>query len=695
MPGISLFLKKNPALAWITVLLATALFVFSPLFQNELVSWDDTVYITNNTLIQHLSAANLSFMFSHSFEGHYHPLTLLSLSLDYQFWGTDPTAYHLHNLILHLINIILIFFIVLRVDGKTWVAGITAMLFGIHPMHVEAVAWATARKDVLFSLFFLLSMFSYLTYKLKNKRICYVIALLFFILSVLSKAQAVFLPFCLVLLNFLKGEKLNDKNTWLDKIPLFLLALAFGIVAFFAQKATGYMGDPAGFQSVPETFLFSCYSFALYLFKITFPFHLSAYYPYPPLSGFLPVLALILSLLLVFFIIFLIIRTYRKCHMVFFGLMFFIINIIVFLKWIPVSNYIIADRYTYISSVGLFFIAGSGLSRLMEVKQWKIPALLLVIIVFTGYGTLSYQRVGIWKNSFTLLNDILSNHPDVYPALNSLGIEKQNAGDLQGALSDFSKAVKTRPGLSRGWANRGSLYFRMHNADLALDDFNKALSVEPGNARVLNNRGLVFEALGKLNEAAGDFEKAISNDPRFAEAISNKGMILARKGDFPQAMAQFDKALEIDPGLAKTYANRGKCKNQQAAFKSALDDLQKSLSLGFRNPDLYFELGFSCYNLKDFYKAIEYFNSCTDLSPDYLAAIIYRGFANFNMSDFSAALTDLDKAVNHGTQDALVYSMRGLSLIRLNRRAEACADFAKAQNLGLKQVNREIEKYCR
>lgn len=687
--------KNYLAKGWLPGLVIIILIAYSAIFLNGFVSWDDPVYISKNPLIQDITWLNLQLIFSHSFEGHYHPLTLLSLSWDYYFFGPNPVFFHLHNLILHIFNTILVFYLIRKLSGKNLVAGFTALLFCIHPMHVEAVAWATARKDVLYSLYFLLSLLLYAHYAEKKKTYLYYLSLLAFLLSVFSKGQAVFLPLCLLILDYFHGKPLFSMRTWINKIPYFLIALLFGIIAFIAQQKTGYMGDTPVLPPWWNTVLIAALSFCLYLYKLLIPVGLSAYYPVPDISQPVVLVFAIISLVISTGLAILLYRSFLKNRILFFGMIFFLVNIFVFLRWVPVSNYIIADRYTYISSIGLFFLMGEAVAWLKEKQNFSSLYVYIIVILTLSLTYLTFTRVQVWKDSMTLLNDILYRYPDVYPALNSRGNERLEKGDVKGALDDFNRAIAVQPEHSRAWANRGTLYFKEAAPLAALKDFNKALSLDPENPRILNNRGLLSDAIGKPEEALEDFNKAITLEPRFAEAFNNRGMAFAKLGKWEDALKDFNKALEISPSNIKTYTNRAKVKNQTSDYNGAITDLETALDKGLATPALYFELGFAWYNLKDFYKATTYFDKTIEMNETFPGAYTYRGYSQFNAGDFIAAVADLNHSISIDTTNPLAYGMRGLALVRLNKTEEACRDFARAEAMGLVQVKKEREKYCR
>lgn len=683
---------------WGSISLLCIVVAYYHVIYNEFVNWDDNVYITDNPLVKIFSFQHLLLIFTTTFEGHYHPFTLLSLNFDYQIFGMHAWGFHLHNLLLHLANCILILIFIHRLTGKASIAGMVMALFSVFPMNVEAVAWATARKDVLYAFWFLFSMVLYLQYLKTEKWKYLAFTLITFIFSVLAKGQAVFLPLIFILIDWFKGRKLTQKKVILEKLPFLLLAFIFGLAALYAQKQTGYVSKNGEGTPFLQTLMLACYSFSLYIWKILLPAHLSAYYPYPAMAGaVLPYFYLLFIIPVVFYAY--LVRYFLKKNqrLVAFGMLFFVMNIFVFLKWIPVSNYIIADRYVYMAAIGLFIPGGLFLEWLQSrFPKWKDILLSFFLgFLVVGATMISEKRVSTWKNSMSLLNDILERHPDVYPALNSRGDVKLRAGDIDGALADFNKAITVQPAVARAYANRADLYFRTGRMKESLIDFNKAVNLDEKNSRIFNDRGLVRDAMGDLKGAYADFCKAIDLNPSFAEAYNNRGMTLARSGDCTKALEDFDQSIKLTPDLAKAYANRAKCRNKNRDFTAAVEDLNNSYKLGFIHPMLYFELGFSYYNLKDFFKAQEYFSKAITMKPDYPEAWAYRGFSNFNSGSFVSAITDLDMAIKLDETNALAYAMRGLAKVKTNRQEEGCEDFNKAKELGLQQVEKEIEKYCK
>jgi tetratricopeptide (TPR) repeat protein len=654
--------NRYPRQIWALAAILVTLSVYLPVWHNGFVNWDDNIYITDNPLVLQPLSETWQSIFLSSFEGHYHPLTLLSLKADYFLFGLNPRAFHLHNLLIHLLSTALVFSSIFLVTRKPMVAGITALFFGIHPMHVESVAWAAARKDVLFTLWFLLSWLFYTRYFFSLKRIYLLLSLLAFLLSVLSKGQAVFLPVCLVLTDLYLGRKLFARVTWINKIPYFAIALALGIVAVIVQEQTGYTAKSGASPGFFEMIMVAGYAFAFYLLKIILPLNLSAYYAYPDYlpGAYTPAMWLGLVIMLAFAA--LMIYSYRKNRTLFFGAMFFLVNIFVFLKWIPVSNYIIADRYTYVSGIGIFFLAATALDQLKQRgKAYALGSGIILVALLWSYTLASASRVTVWESTESLTNDILARYPDVYTALNARGADRMGKGHFRGALADFSHAINVQPNTARAYANRGDLYAKTGKTEQAMADYDDALKLEPGNDRYLNNRGLCREKANRLREA----------------------------------LADFDAAIQLKPRTGIYYANRAKVHNKLADFKAALDDVSLAKSLGIDLPFLTFEAGFAYYNLQDFNRAVIKFNKVLAKEPVFTDALIYRGYASYNLGDYLSAEADLSRVLAQADDNGLVWAMRGLARVRLGDTEGACLDFRTARLKGLSAVEREIEKYCR
>ena len=564
------------------ILLLTA-FAFSPSLKNTFTNWDDENYVLKNTLITELNGENLSRMFdpAHPVSSNYHPLTVLSFALNYSSAKLNPTPYIATNIALHLINVIFAFyFILLLTKRNLWVALIVALLFAIHPMHVESVTWISERKDVLYAAFFLGAMIAYLRYLTNGKKVFLVLTFVLFTLSLLSKSAAVILPPVLLLLDYFMGRKW-ERKLWLEKIPFFALSLLFGLIAINTQSETA-ISDLSrwGFG---HRILFACYGLVMYGIKLIAPLHLSSFYPYPVAGQSLPII-FYLAPVLVAGIAMAIYRWAKDNKTVIFGCLFFLTNLVLVLQFLPVGEAIMADRYTYLAYLGLFFILAKGIDDAIRVK-WKnvvtfrYAAFGCLLLVAAFFSTLTYQRTQVWKNSNTLWSDVLEKHPNVFFAHYNKGLYHVSNGDPRQAFKDFSAALEVNSEYARAYIGRGNIYYANQENEKALQDFNQAVKFAPDNSNAYTNRAAVFNRLGKYNKGLKDLKKAIALDPDNANAYMNQAVIYYARGNYEEAITAFDKYLAINPTFAQAYHNRGLAKRYLGQNKEALKDFNRAIQL--------------------------------------------------------------------------------------------------------------------
>jgi protein O-mannosyl-transferase len=503
--------------AALAVIALISFFVYLPALQNGFV-WDDIYYIKNNPLIY---SFNLKEIFTKIVMSCYHPVTILTLAIEYHFFGLNESGYHAVNLLLHLLNVILVFYTVLLLSDKAGIALVASLLFGIHPIHVESVAWVSELKDLLYTFFFLASYIFYLKYLKNRHKKFYFFALLLFSISLLSKAMAASLPVVLILTDYFKGRQIHIK-TILEKVPFFLLAIALGVVAIIVQKSSGAISDIAIF-TFPQRLVFATYGFITYLLKLFLPLHLSAFYPYPIMrGGNIPIqyyAYLILFATLVAFVFY----SLRFTKKIFFSLGFFTITVFLVLQLLPVGGAIMADRYSYIPSIGIFYLAGEGFNLLWGKKlKWIAIILLSAFTVFFSVKT--YDRCGIWKNELTLWDNVISQYKNVPYAYYNRGFFFVNEKKYDRALEDFNKAIELKPNYTDAYLNRGFVFMDEKRYDRALEDFNKAIELKPNYAKAYYNRGNVFWDEKKYDRAIEDYSKAIELNPNYSEAYVNRGL---------------------------------------------------------------------------------------------------------------------------------------------------------------------------
>ncbi len=549
------------------------------------------MYLTENNLIKDLSWVNIKTLFTTFYARNYHPLVFLTYALEYYFFELEPHVYHTTNLSLHILNTLLVFWFIFKISDKTSISLVSALLFGIHPLHVESVAWVAERKDVLSTFFFLQSLIFYLIYKEKNRWALYYLSLFVFILSLLSKPMVVTLPVVLLLCDYFFRRKFNRINL-IEKIPFFILSIVFGIANIFAQLYDKTEGQ-AEFQNFFNNILIACWGIIFYLIKIIAPFRLSALYPYPleinilsPVYFFPPLILVALTIVIYY--------SRRWTNVIVFGSLFFIITILPVLQLIHLGHAAAADRYMYIPSIGLFYIAGVAFHKVYTwegafEKGRRISIIIFLCITISILSSLTYQRNKVWQNSETLWSNVLENNPDSMEAHNGLG----NAYMAKG-----------------------------HNEN-AIAEFKQALDINPNYVLAHNNLALVYKNQGLLKEAIVEFNKAIqlSSNPYIIKLIyENLGTVLAENGDIDKAIIAYKEVIKLDSKDADAHYNLGSLYGRKGLFTKATKEYLETLKITPNDAEAHFNLGITYLAMDLHHKALHELKEALRIRPDYMEA---------------------------------------------------------------------------
>ena len=576
------------------IVLGLTILSFAPALTDGFTNWDDPGYVLENLSIRDLSGSGVKTIFSSYVEGNYHPLTMLSLAVEYHFFQLNPGVYHVTNVLLHLLNTALVFWFIMLLTGRLETATITALLFGIHPLHVESVAWISERKDVLFSFFYLGALVAYvLSLRPQGDRRRYLaIALILFVLSLFSKGMAVTLPAVFLLVDYYLGKGITVK-TIAEKWPFLVLSVAFGVVAVFAQQAKGAIQDITLFP-LYERVLFACYGAVEYLVKLVLPPPLSAFYPYPlraggqlPLIYYASPVVLLLGGAIVW-------KSIRHTRDVAFGVLFYLATLVLVLQLLPVGSAIIADRYTYLPYIGIFFLIGQGYYAVARGQAERFrrlkPVLMMLLLGYAGWlFFLTRERCEVWKDNLTLWTDVLKNYPMVPVAYNNRALTYKSAGSFDLAMADYNKALEIKPDDTEAFSNRGNIYLMTGRYDLALADLNKALAVKRDLPVTLNSRGAVYFNLAKYDEALADFNRAIELQPDYPEAYLNRGNALSVKKEYASAIRDYDEYLRFETRQPNPYYWRGLARANTGDAEGALSDFDACLALNPKFPAAYYE----------------------------------------------------------------------------------------------------------
>ncbi len=582
---------------WLGLTIVITFIVYFAAIKNGFVNFDDERYILQNEAIKEISTKNVITWFTTYYDGHYHPLSQLSLAVDYkiaslslpanfQIHQLKANVFHFVNILLHLLNVLFVFLLLKRLFGRNEIAIIAALLFGIHPINVESVAWVSERKNLLFALFFLTSLFNYVKFLQKDNRKYYLYSLLLFLLAVFSKVTAISLFFSLFLIEYFLGKRVLDPKALLLKLPYFVIAVFFIIIAALAQSSAWDEETQLSytFYSFVDRIFLASFGFIQYIIKILAPFSLSAYYPYPIDIGKDINIIQYISPVLVIGVVILVIVLIKKRQKEFaFGLIFFMLNIALLVKLvdIPRGNYLMADRYAYIPSIGIFIMIGWAFVHYSQkLKKHKITYI-VILAVYIGILSISTNiRVKIWKDSSTLWSDVIDKYPNYALSYNMRGIDRISRQESKDGVSDFQKSIELDPQNTAGYMNIGLVYMNTGNPDGAIDMFTKAIGIIDTLSLAYYYRGYLEFQANNLNKAISDFSKNLELTPDNATTLLSRGLSLYKQAQYKKAIIDFNKVIELEPENARCYYLRAITFQDSGNKDKACEDFKKANEFG-------------------------------------------------------------------------------------------------------------------
>jgi len=621
------------------LIVAVTVMVYLQMFGNEFVNWDDDRYITENPYITTLSWNRVADYFTNYYDGHYHPLTMLSLAADYSMAGKNPLWFHTTNLLLHVANALLVFWFVSLLAGtmkglqssgfnmmsflqdkrkRLLLALAVSLLFALHPLQVESVAWMSERKNLLFAFFFFAACIAYIKYNKSQQGRYYALACFLFVLGILAKVTAITFAISLFLIDFLYRRKLLSRKVLQEKLPFILVAIVMVVVAGQAQSHTWdqHPGKTLDFSLIERTG-FAAYSFFIYLIKLLVPYRLSAFYPYPdPVTTTVVIKYLFFLIPALVFIGSVYWGVRKERRLLVFGLLFFLVNIAPLLKLfdVPRGDYIMADRYVYVPSVGIFLIVFMflfNLSGRVAKRSFRMLCVIFAGIYLVSLTVVTHKRISVWENDTALFSDVLDKYPNVGIAWNNLGLAQKRKGNFRKAYRSFTRAIEIEPSKTNAWNNRGSMNAELGNHQAAEKDFSRVIRMNPKDTVAYFHRGMSRAQLKQWKMAIEDYSKTLEMRPKFAQAYLNRGVAYAKKGKFREALNDFNSALELRPDYTNVYYNRGNLRARLGSFKGAV---------------------------KDFTRAVE-------SNPRYMKAYLNRAKANAYLQEYNHAIADCRRAL--------------------------------------------------
>jgi protein O-mannosyl-transferase len=612
-PAKKKVIKDNAVLhklyLWVGLIIFITLVSFSPGLWNDLVSWDDFNYIRDNPVIKSLAWDNILYIFNYKtfIMGNYHPFTIISYALEYKIAGISPFLYHFDNILLHIINVALFAWLMWLLTGKFYATIIATALFAVHPMRVESVVWAAERKDVLYTLFYLLALISYIFYITKpdHKSRNYVVALLMFLFSILSKGQAVVLPLTFLLADYWYHKKIT-RQLIVEKVPFFALSLLFGILAILAQSSS-LTAERLVSHTLAERFLFAGYNITAYLYKLVYPYSLACFYGYLPSDQMYKIfLGAVCTLVILTFVFY----RYRQNRTVMFGTLFFLCTIFIVIQLMPIGNALIADRYTYIPYIGLFFIIGvlADWAFQSDSTKWKVVKY-LVVIQLVIFSAATFIQSTTWKNSETIFQQVLKINPREGMAYNNLGVVYLDTKEYPKAIDVLFKSLKYRetyPEAFRSYHNLGKAFSETGKRELGIQYYDTAISMAPGSPDAIFARGLTYTEMGQYDKAISDFTTVLTKiNPKHAESYYSRAIAYNKKNQKDSAIADYTRAVEVKPDYSGAYTNRGNIYFNNGNLDEAISDYTMSLKFEPDNGTVYLNRSFAYFKRHSFSLALE------------------------------------------------------------------------------------------
>lgn len=728
---------------------------FFPVLHNGFVDWDDDVNIVDNLNYRGLGWQQLRWMFTNLDMGHYQPLSWLTLGLDYVLWGMNPFGYHLINLILHGASAAIFYFVALRLLATAFrksspseelpfrvAAAFAALLFSLHPLRVESVAWVTERRGLLAGLFFLLSVLCYLRANdilVGNApRLRWLAAAVTtYGLSLLSKASALGLPIVLLALDVYPLARLSGevrewlgsekRKVWWEKLPFLVLALAALVGAFLAEYQRGAMRSLQEFgiiSRIGQAF----FGLTFYLWKTLVPSgflpvysvvadSIPAYWSFQPMEEMVLALSIIISLTITI-LLFLFRRRWPA------GLAAWVCYVAMLapvLGFVRIAGQIAADRYSYLSCLGWPILAAGG--AIYFCRLWTagrigfgrfVLAAPLSVAVLVGLGILTWRQTQVWHDSETLFGHVLNvaprskmahvqlgyvlasqgeldeavKHyrlalqvdPDYPIALFDLGDALSQQGKLDEALQHYRHVIRLSPGFVITYQRLGNLLAQQGKLEEAADSYRRAIEMSPNFDVAHNNLGLVLAAQGKLDEATQHYRKALDLNPEFALAHVNFGDALVLRGTVDEAIGHFRKALEIEPGLVVAHYSLGRALARKGLLAEASGEYM-AVKSDSTIAVAYYDLGNAYFRRGEYRQAAEQYRQSVKINPDYAVAYFSLGNALSKMGQAQAAIEQYRQAVKHDGEYAEAYSNLGTALEAEGKLEEAIRAYRRAIEL--------------
>lgn len=584
--------EKTQHLCVLAAIIVITALAFSPVLNNGWVGYDDQPLVLNNYSITRLDTEHIHLIFTSVVNNAYIPLTSLSFALEYHWVKLKPFLYHLDNLFLYLLDIILVFFCARRLGLSLAAATIGTLFFSLHPLHVESVAWISERKDVLYALFYLAAVYSYLGFIQRRKYGQYILTIVFGTLSMLAKPMAISLPLVLFLFDWFYRRPFSLVLV-LEKIPyLFIMGLLAG-PTFSANGQASNAFTLLTFKGILQFI----WCFIFYIKKFLVPIDLIPVYLLPqPVAlfnqeylGSMAALVLVVWSLIWF----------RKNRWYVWAWGFYFSSIFLLLRFDDHAyGNPVADRYMFLGELGFCLFIGVLADQWhKKISKNKMVLVMAISVILAFFAYRTYQQCKVWQSGVTLWGheldilqknksipweDTLKTYHNLAVIYCDLGAGYQNRGDMRQAISAYDKAIAINSNLAEAYNNRGIIYQAMGNGARAILDYNKAIEINPASDQIYYDRGLAYQGQGNLRQSILDYSKAIGINPDFAGAYDKRGDVYIYQNNFNQALLDYDRALHINPMDGEAYYGRAYIFYEQRKYAASWENVHKAEATGYK-----------------------------------------------------------------------------------------------------------------
>ena len=600
----------------ISALLIVVLLAYWPVYKNGFV-YDDLEYVTANPHVQHgLTLDEIKWSLTSLQSSNWHPLTWMSHMLDGQLYGPNPIGHHLTNLIFHLANVLLLFAFLSRTTGAFWPSAFVAALFGVHPLHVESVAWVAERKDVLSTFFWLLTMLAYVRYSKRSSLGNYGLVVGLFILGLASKPMLVTLPFALLLIDYWPLERMKRVRIGrliLEKLPLLLISAGSSVITYFAQKQGGALGTSERFPMavrIPNALV----SYVSYIQKMFWPVKLTAFYPHPGSS--LPLWEAVAAGIALILLTILLLRAGRSRPYLAVGWLWYLGTLVPVIGLVQVGSQALADRYTYVPLIGLSMALTWLIADwLKERKGENTAAATMACAVVIVLVVLTSLQLRYWRSDAILYRHAMAVTKNNIVAHINLGAVLQDT-DREESIAQYRAALK----------------------------------ISPDSFLAHHNLGSALAEQGRLDEAIAHFREAIKQRPDYFEAYTDLGVALMHKGEYDEAYANMLRAVEVNPEYAQGHVNLGRLLDSLGQPKEAMDHFQAAVALDPEDAQAHYDYGVCLSRLGRNQEAIEQYEDAIGLDPTFTSAHLNLAVAYYLVDDYEASWREVHLAQQLGRQ---------------------------------------------